>query len=218
MTPTTVWAGVVVAAVLTAGCGQLPLATDATTTTESPAASSNGGGIGKKLRALDIDNSPNPQPPYDREAAFGGWASIDGCDTRARLLADTSEVGVVTNDYCTVQSGLWDDPYTEGKQTISDPAGVDAEHVVPAQFAYDHGLWEATPEQRAEFYNDRSNLWAVSASENRSKGAAGPSEWWPTNPDISCKYVKTWVRVATDYDLTVTAADHDTLTAAWAMC
>ncbi len=59
-------------------------------------------------------------------------------------------------------------------------------------------------QQRDAFANDPDNLRATTAQVNRSKSDHGPEHWMPQVD--ACAYAHDFVRVATRYQLTVTAA------------
>ncbi|WP_158071601.1 HNH endonuclease family protein [Pseudonocardia sp. Ae717_Ps2] len=146
---------------------------------------------------------------YRREAFGPGWAPAvgPGCDIRdyvlARDLTDTT-----TRNTCDVTSGTLQDPYSG--QTVTGPARqIDIDHVIPLALAHRSGAHAWTDRQREVFANDPDNLLAVSAQVNRSKSDKGPEQWMP--PVDACVYAHDFVRVATRYQLTVTADRADAL-------
>ena len=94
---------------------------------------------------------------YDRED-WGDWTTVDGCDTRARVLQATAHANVpveVTDD-CTVVGGAWSNTFDlDGNLApiIDDPHDVDVDHVVPLAEAHRSGGadWD---EQRRESYTN----------------------------------------------------------------
>lgn len=168
-----------------------------------------------QLQAIPTDDDFNDVPDYERSEVFGSWQSTgNSCDLRADILRTSSSTPVTTNENCTVTSGTWDDPYTPGRQQITDPLDIDIDHVRPAANAYQHGLWRLPQDSPIldRFYNYRPNLLPVSSSENRSKGDDGPSEYLPDDPSVHCDYSRIWVEVSVEFDLTVTTADKQALT------
>ena len=109
-----------------------------------------------------------------------GWTDVDRdkINTRHEVLMSSSinapEVECNKNR-CKVVSGLWQCPYT-GMITM-EPLDLDIDHVVPLKNAYLSGadVWSKSKWRR--FANDESNLLAVRASDNRSKGHLGPDRW-----------------------------------------
>ncbi|WP_161556056.1 GmrSD restriction endonuclease domain-containing protein [Mangrovicoccus ximenensis] len=140
-------------------------------------------------------------PDYDR-GLYGGWIDEDSdCqNTRQELLADLSTAAVTWNAAgCTVLRGRWLDPYTG--QVFLDAQDLDIDHLVPLAYAHVHGAASWTGEKRRAFANDRRNLFAVKASENRSKGAQGPAEWLPSDAAFQCEYMLRFDRIMKLYGL-----------------
>lgn len=167
----------------------------------------------QELLAQLVVEAPITEPAYDREA-FGGWADDDGdCrDTRAEVLAEEAVVAVTGE--CSIESGRWVSPY-EGSD-LGAPDEVDIDHTVALANAWGAGASSWTPEQREAYMNDLEHpehLVAVSSSINRSKGARSPDEWMipSANQATRCAYLTNWVVIKARWNLTVTAAEYDTL-------
>lgn len=132
---------------------------------------------------------------YNRRS-FQHWIDENkNClNTRHELLKSQS-TGPVTMDSkgCRVVRGRWNDPYT-GK-IFYDGHKVDVDHLVPLKWAWENGANRWTRKKRRTFANDERNLFIVSASANRSKGAKGPAEWLPSNKRFHCQYVTRYLRV-----------------------
>lgn len=132
---------------------------------------------------------------YSRNA-FKHWIDENkNClNTRHELLKSQS-TGPVTLDEsgCRIIRGRWNDPYTG--QIFYDGHKVDVDHLVPLKWAWKNGASTWSNEKRRDFANDERNLFIVSASANRSKGAKGPEEWLPTNKKFHCQYVTRYLRV-----------------------
>lgn len=147
------------------------------------------------------------------------WSDLDknGCDSREDiLLAQGTKIVTETNDPCDAVSGLWVSPY-EGK-AITDPNGIDIDHVVPLGWAAQNGGQAWSSEKKEKFANDFSQLLATSASENRSKGDKGPSEYMPDKKEYWCTYSSLWVKTLSKYDLSAPQADADKLLEGLATC
>ncbi len=135
---------------------------------------------------------------YSR-ALFPHWLDVDGdgLDARQQALARTSLrhalVGIGM-----VQSGLWLEPYS--CTTVTDPAALDVDHVVPLKWAWDHGASTWTAEKRMQFANDQANLVPVAARANRQKSASGPDEWLPSCLGAA-EYRRWFVEVCRGYGL-----------------
>lgn len=144
---------------------------------------------------------------YDRDL-FGGWADADGdCqNTRHELLAQLSTGPVrYSSDGCRVTRGRWNDPYSG--QIYLDSSDLDIDHLVPLAYAWSRGAHSWSDAKRRQFANDPVNLFAVQASANRQKGAAGPTEWLPEDAGFHCQYLLRFTRVSKDYGLQFAAAE-----------
>lgn len=165
-----------------------------------------------------------PKTGYDRDAKFGnGWLDTDrnGCDTRndmlARDLADVTREGP-----CKVMAGSLVSPYTGESVPFERGPGtssmVQIDHVVALSDAWQKGAQQLSQEQRMEFANDPLNLLAVDGSSNSQKGAGDAATWLPAQKSFRCEYVARQVAVKARYDLWVTQAEHDAITAVLAGC
>lgn len=156
----------------------------------------------ERLEELRIEEENDP-PGYDR-AMFPHWDDNveDNCTTRQVVLSREGE-DVETDDNCQPVSGSWYSPY-DG-ETFDDPQDIDIDHMVALKEGWRSGAHEWSTEQRREFANDldSSQLWAVSASTNRSKGDADPANWLPPLESSHCDYVVSWIEVKHVWDLTV---------------
>ncbi|MFD5316167.1 DUF1524 domain-containing protein [Streptomyces sp. NPDC127098] len=159
---------------------------------------------------------PRPMTGYSRDE-FPHWTTTDGCTTRETVLArDGADVTV--DDDCQPTSGSWFSAY-DG-ETFDDPGDLDIDHIVPLANAWRSGADSWTDDRREELANDLTGpqLLAVSAASNRSKGDQSPDEWLPPAEDFHCAYAAAWTAVKDTYELTVTAAERETLTAALDGC
>ncbi len=164
---------------------------------------SAGQGAGDATIPLSTPITGEFTQPYDRDA-LGGWTDITGdCrDTRHELLADLSTgLFETTPNGCEILRGRWNDPYTG--QVFTNAGEMDVDHVVPLYYAWRRGAAEWDTERRVRFANDPANLIATDASTNRRKGARGPLDWLPPNPDFHCQYVLRFRRIAHQYELVI---------------
>ncbi|PPF32613.1 HNH endonuclease family protein [Pseudoclavibacter sp. AY1H1] len=185
--------------------------------------------ISQRLQVLAIAQQveADPQTPaYERDEFGTRWADVDrnGCDTRNDILnRDLTDLvhKPGTND-CKVVAGTLHDPYTGQLIHVNTPQElgdqIDVDHIVPLNLAWLHGAATWTPEQRRNFANDPANLRAVDASTNNSKSDDGPSAWEPPNTDYRCQFAAAYVDVVDAYKLTLSPADHDSLTATLTRC
>ncbi|MFC5238047.1 HNH endonuclease family protein [Pseudonocardia zijingensis] len=151
---------------------------------------------------------------YDRDE-WGDWTSSYGCDTRETVLIRDGH-HVRTGSGCRVLSGTWPSPYDGA--TLTAPRRVDIDHRVPAAEAQRSGARNWTRAQRAAFFNDPTNLAAVSASANRSKGDDDPGRWRPPRRDAWCDYATAYITTKHSYRLHVDPAEHAALTAMLGTC
>ncbi|MFJ4007761.1 HNH endonuclease family protein [Streptomyces sp. NPDC090023] len=157
---------------------------------------------------------------YQRDL-FKHWvdADQDGCDTRAEVLISESRNESTVHTGCRVTAGTWFS-YYDGV-TVTDPAALDIDHVVPLAEAWDSGASTWTAERREAYANDLdgdSSLVAVTARTNRSKGDSDPSEWLPPLADARCTYAADWVATKLRWHLAADPAEHAALTELAAGC
>src|SRR5690554_3255764 len=127
-------------------------------------------------------------------------------NTRHELLQDLSTGPVTMSENgCRVVRGRWNDPYSG--DVLFDSSKMDIDHLVPLAWAWKHGASSWTDTERKKFANDPVNLFAVTASLNRSKGAQGPDTWLPPNKAFQCQYVTRYLRVMLNYDFNSDAVD-----------
>ncbi len=150
--------------------------------------------------------------PYKR-ALYRHWIDEDrDCqNTRAEVLirsAKDQNVEFRTDKGCVVARGTWVGPYT-GK-TFRDAKQLDVDHVVPLKNAHESGAWAWSPAKRrryANYLDHNKHLLAVSASENRRKGAKGPDQYLSPLKSYHCEYVRIWAKIKVDWELEMTEAE-----------
>ena len=162
-----------------------------------------------------------PKTGDDREQFGGGWASVDGCETRERILQrDLRRFTREPGSTCEVQSGVLADPYTA--RTIRFVRGgaseVDIDHVVALGDAWQSGAQQWSRERRVAFGNDPLNLLAVDASANRQKGDGDAATWLPPNKRFRCAYVARQIAVKRRYGAWVKPAERDAMRRVLARC
>ncbi len=152
-----------------------------------------------------------PKTGYSRSEFGAGWASIEGCDTRNRILAKSLTNLETADDECTVLSGELDDPYSgeiilfRRGSTTSDKVQID--HVVALSDAWQKGAQQLSFEDRVVLANDPLNLLAVDGSANQQKGDSDAASWLPANRGYRCKYVARQISVKYEYNLWVSQAE-----------
>jgi hypothetical protein len=162
----------------------------------------------QQLAGLTIA-TPRPMTGYSR-ARFPHWTERGGCNTRERVL-DRDGRDVLVGPDCAATGGRWLSPYDE--VTVTEPAAVDVDHVVPLANAWRSGAdrWPAT--KREAFANDLNHLelLAVSRASNRAKGDQAPDQWRPPNRSFWCVYARAWVDVKSAWTLTATRTERRAL-------
>ncbi|WP_232831968.1 HNH endonuclease family protein [Nocardiopsis sp. FIRDI 009] len=170
------------------------------------------------LEELDVVAETDP-PGYDR-SLFPHWSSgvRDGCTTRqVVLLRDGEDVEV--DDDCQPVSGTWYSVY-DG-ETLTEAGDLDIDHMVPLKEAWRSGASEWTTAERERFANDLDaspQLWAVSASSNRSKSDEDPGDWLPPLESFHCDYAVSWIEVKHVWELTVDQDEAESLREVLAGC
>jgi len=158
-----------------------------------------------------VRRHPGPDPHYTvyRRSLYKHWVDADGdCqDTRQEVLVRdaTGKITFEKPRKCVVIRGQWLDPYTG--TTFKEPRQLDVDHVVPLKNAHESGAWKWSAAKREEYANylkDSRHLLAVKASENRKKGAKGPDDYMPPDTEFRCEYVKAWMKIKRDWDLSFT--------------
>jgi hypothetical protein len=200
------WTAAAVAAALAlsgAGCSDLNLPVGAT-----PAPPASTGEAATELAQLTVAANSSMRG-YSR-ARFPHWRSTGAnCDVRDSVLKrDGTQVKLKG---CNVVGGNWISPYD--KTTVTDPAKIDVDHMVPLADAWRSGADKWDDNRRGDFANDlvRPQLRAVTASSNRAKGDQDPSQWKPANHDFWCQYAQSWIAVKSYWKLTVTTAEKTAL-------
>jgi hypothetical protein len=147
---------------------------------------------------------------YSRKK-FKHWVDDDGdcINTRHEVLIKLSLSPVRFKTDCFVGTGHWLGPYTG--LHFHDAGDLDIDHLVPLKWAWDHGAKNWTASKRKTFANDESNLFAVKASVNRTKGARGPTAWLPHHAQFHCRYITEFMGIVKTYGLTLTANHFGTL-------
>lgn len=137
---------------------------------------------------------------YDRKL-FRHWIDedSDGMDTRQEVLASQSITFVVVDGDHKVIYGTWACPYTG--ITTHDPSDLDIDHIVPLEWAWNHGADKWDSEKRRKFANDPINTVAVIARVNRAKGSKGPYYWMPPNLAYGPSYIARFTLVVMEYGL-----------------
>jgi hypothetical protein len=147
---------------------------------------------------------------YSRDL-FPHWITQSGtCDTRDQVLKRDGS-GVTVDSQCEPTAGHWYSVYDA--VWVNDDSSVDIDHIVPLAEAWKSGANSWSTSRRQQFANDLSvsQLIAVSASSNRSKGDKDPSAWKPPNTSVHCIYAREWIWVKYTYGLSLQSAEKTAL-------
>ncbi|WP_069622218.1 GmrSD restriction endonuclease domain-containing protein, partial [Streptomyces niveus] len=109
-----------------------------------------------------------------------GLDPADGCHTRNEVLLAEALESPQMSGSCALSGGRWFSYYDE--QTVTDPAKLDIDHMVPLAEGWDSGASAWTPARREAYANDQdaeTSLVAVTARTNRSKADKDPADWLP---------------------------------------
>lgn len=99
------------------------------------------------------------------------------------------------------------DPYTN--EWIENVKETDYDHIIPLAYANAHGAAQWGEEKKKAYADDPSVGVCCNSSDNRAKGAKGPSEWLPEeNVEMYCY---TWLVIAEEYNLTLSEKDLATI-------
>lgn len=147
---------------------------------------------------------------YDRDK-FPHWVTISGnCNARETVLKrDADEVTVGADCYPT--SGKW---YSQWDGVIkTSAADISIDHQVPLAEAWRSGASSWTTAKRQDFANDvtGTELIAVTATVNSSKGDRDPSAWKPPRTGSYCLYSKMWVHSKHKWGLELQSAEKSAL-------
>ncbi|ROP48700.1 uncharacterized protein DUF1524 [Rathayibacter sp. PhB185] len=173
---------------------------------------------GRRIEAREADSPSVDQPAYrenyaDRVARAAGVSRSRSASTRQREPCSTGLQACGTRD-CKVLSGTAVS-FVSGSDTSRL---VQIDHVVALGWAWHHGAWAWTDDQRLLFANDPANLVAATDDTNQSKSDAGPGEWLPPAPELRCGYVEQFVGVLGAYGLAIGAEDREAAEAVLVGC
>ncbi len=98
--------------------------------------------------------------------------------------------------------------------TVTNPKGLDIDHMVPLAEVWDSGASQWTAARREAYANDLGadrSLVAVTAKTNRSKADQDPATWLPPLADARCTYAADWISTKLRWALTIDRAERDAL-------
>ncbi|MEV7541953.1 HNH endonuclease family protein [Streptomyces sp. NPDC089915] len=153
---------------------------------------------------------PHSMAGYSR-AMFPHWArQYAECDTREVVLSRDG-AGVTQDSACRAVTGTWYSEYDD--KTVDSASKIDIDHMVPLANGWRSGAdtWDTAKRKRFANDLDDSQLIAVSAASNRSKGDQAPDQWTPPNTFYWCTYSRAWTHIKSLYGLSVTATERTKL-------
>ncbi|MEU5902500.1 HNH endonuclease family protein [Streptomyces venezuelae] len=150
---------------------------------------------------------------YQR-SQFKHWTDDDrdACNTRAEVLIAESRIAPTVGAGCKVTGGQWYS-YYDG-ETLTQPRGLDIDHMVPLAEAWDSGASAWSAKRRQAYANDlgdERSLVAVTARSNRSKADQDPAQWQPPLADARCTYTADWVATKLRWNLAVDKTERHAL-------
>lgn len=204
--------------------------TSPSSTPPGPAAPppANAAALLKKLPVAEEDTGAH----YVRDEWGEDWtARGNGCTTRDLVLIrqsnDTAERGADCALRCPTAQPCWVSPY-DGQAT-ADAGDLQIDHRVPlkevARSRVVTGgkpglgagrLWTAA--QKHAYYEDQTNLVAVTSSVNESKSDGDPAHWRPANHQAWCDYATRYIQTKLTYKLTADSAERAALGQMLATC
>lgn len=141
---------------------------------------------------------------------FGFWQEGEnGLVTRQYVLArdldelswNSTETGVVSGDLI--------DPYNQEEETLAG-AGTQIDHMLPVEHAWIE-LEHREEEERTQFFNDPTNLVAVTEESAEDKDTDGPRNWMPDDDGFHCRYALAWTHTASAYNISLFDSDIEEL-------
>lgn len=156
------------------------------------------------IASLDTIRVAKPEKVDYNRSEWKHWTGTP-CDTREAVLKSQGKNVKTDPKTCKALSGEWNDPYSN--EVFTEASKLDIDHLVPLSYGAKAGgnNWDA--KKKEQFANDKTQLLAVSASENRKKSDKGPADYMPPNKDFHCDYSKMWVDTVKKYDLSISDKD-----------
>ncbi|KAI9052829.1 hypothetical protein LZ554_003102 [Drepanopeziza brunnea f. sp. 'monogermtubi'] len=151
-----------------------------------------------------------PEEGFDDDL-FPLWDPVvENCNAREEVLRRDG-IDVVVNKACAPVSGTWYSPYDGINSTY--PMDVEIDEMVPLRNAWRSGASGWTTQQRAKFANDLNEpqLWVVTDDIHEEKEDSKELFWKPPLVSFHCTYAKSWTKVKSAYNLTITDQEKEAL-------
>ncbi|EKD18334.1 uncharacterized protein L3040_004711 [Drepanopeziza brunnea f. sp. 'multigermtubi'] len=154
-----------------------------------------------------------PQGPADGfdDDLFPLWDPVvENCNAREEVLRRDG-IDVVVNKACAPVSGIWYSPYDGINSTF--PLDVEIDEMVPLLNAWRSGASEWTTQEREKLANDLNEpqLWVVTDDIHEEKEDSEEAFWKPPLVSFHCTYAKSWTKVKSAYNLTITDEEKEAL-------
>jgi hypothetical protein len=145
------------------------------------------------------------------------------CDLRNYVLQrDLTKVVRRSTDWCIVQTGDLNDPYTGALihfvRGVRTSSAVQIDHVVALSNAWSTGAQKKSDAVRYQIANDPMNLLAVDGPTNGSKSDSDAASFLPPMVNYQCKYVARQLAVKRKYGLWVTSAERTSMVRVLTRC
>lgn len=161
--------------------------------------------IQSELNGLTVA-SEGSMTGYDRDK-FPHWVTISGnCNARETVLKRDADQVTVGSD-CYPTSGKWYSQWDGVVKTVASQISID--HQVPLAEAWRSGASSWSTAKRQDFANDvtGTELIAVTATVNSSKGDRDPASWKPPRTGSYCLYAKMWIHAKHKWGLRLQSAE-----------
>lgn len=143
-----------------------------------------------------------PQIAYERKRHYNGWVknkkSGDCMNTRNKVLVrdNVGEIKVKASNPCSVETGVWNDPYAG--ETLTRAEDMQIDHMIPLKESYISGAWKWSFKARCLFGNYlgfKKHLIAVDGEQNNNKSDQTPIDYLPPRAEYQCEYLKDWLTI-----------------------
>jgi hypothetical protein len=151
-----------------------------------------------------------------------GWIDADGngCNTRREvLIAESLQPVSINPDGCKLSGGKWKDRFSPFETTNDQDLQID--HLVALADAHRSGAWQWPAENKVAFANELTNpdeLNALSSQNNQAKSDNGPDEWMPSSKAARCDYIRAYVTIKSEWQLTVDSKQWQAIAKTWPGC
>lgn len=152
---------------------------------------------------------------------FGFYTDADGdaCDTREEVVvAEALQIEMNVRN-CNIFSGKWFSAF-DGL-TVENARGLDTEHLVSLEEAYESGAWKWSSTERNAYLNDLTHpeaILAVSDASSVARNDEDPGRWLPSNDAYLCDYLRNWVYMKTLYKMSVDPGERESIAASSLHC